>query len=50
MKRKPWIGDTVRHWFAGTGVVRRIIGHICYVEWETRGSGWSYMHDCKVIQ
>lgn len=43
------VGKMVRHWFAGVGIVRRQIGHLLFVEWERRGSGWAYKKDCKPI-
>lgn len=49
MKRRPQIGSRVNHWFAGNGTVRRIIGHLCCVDWDRGGYGWGYVNDCKVI-
>jgi len=48
------IGDTIEHWFAGTGRVVRVwryLGGRCVgVKWKRGGHGIAYAADCKLVK
>ena len=42
-------GQRVRHWFAGTGRVMRVMGNLVRVAWDSGTNGLAYTRDCKSI-
>lgn len=44
------VGDRVRHWFAGRGIVLAIEGRLARVQWATGGSGLAFIAELGVIK